>query len=144
MYKNNEGYADPTAGAAISRIMKEHNKEMFKIRNRENNIKSRPKVYIVSKYAGDVKRNVSAAIRYCRYAIGKGKMPIASHLLYPQILDDNIPTEREIGTMFGLSLLKMCDEVWCSGTNVSPGMKRELEEAKALRKPIKYFNAEVS
>ena len=30
MYKNSEGYADPTAGAAMSRIMKEYRQEQKK------------------------------------------------------------------------------------------------------------------
>ena len=70
-------------------------------------------------------------------------MPIASHLLYPQIMDDNIPEEREIGTMYGLALLALCDEVWCFGKKLSPGMELEVKEAKRLKKPIKYFSEEV-
>ncbi len=73
MYRNSEGYPDPTAGAAMGKIMKEYREERRKTWKRENEIKSRPKVYIVSKYAGDIEVNVTAAIRYCKYAISKGK-----------------------------------------------------------------------
>ena len=65
-------------------------------------------------------------------------MPIASHLLYPQILNDNTPAERELGLSFGLALLQMCDEVWVFG-KVSKGMTSEIEEAKRLKKQIRYF-----
>lgn len=65
-------------------------------------------------------------------------MPVASHLLYPQILNDNNPEERELGLLFGLSLLAVCDEVWVFGT-VSPGVAQEIEEAKRLKKQIRYF-----
>ena len=65
-------------------------------------------------------------------------MPIASHLLYPQILNDNNPTERELGLSFGLALLQMCDEVWVFG-KVTKGMDGEIEEAKKLKKQIRYF-----
>ena len=65
-------------------------------------------------------------------------MPIASHLLYPQILNDNIPEERELGLMFGLALLRTCDEVWVFGS-VTSGVAREIEEAKRLKKQIRYF-----
>lgn len=116
MYRNSEGYADPTAGAALGQIMKEYRQECKKTWKRENELRSRSKVYVVSRYAGDIDKNVLAAIQYCRFVIDKGKMPIAAHLLYPQILDDSIPSEREIGTMFGIALLEMCDEVWCFGT----------------------------
>ena len=142
MYKNSEGYADPTAGVALGRVMKEYKKEHREIWRRQTEIKERSKVYIVSRYAGDVENNVKNAIRYCRFAIDKKKMPIAAHLLYPQIVDDNNTDEREIGTMYGLALLALCDEVWCFGENLSSGMEQEIKEAKRLGKPIKYFSEE--
>ena len=142
MYRNSEGYADPTAGAAIGKVMKEYRLARREIWRRQTELKERPKVYIVSRYAGDVENNAKAAIRYCRFAIDKQKMPIAAHLLYPQIVDDNNPTEREIGTMYGLALLALCDEVWCFGKTLSAGMEQEIKEAKRLGKPIKYFDEE--
>jgi len=142
MYKNSEGYTDPTAGVALGRVMKEYKKERREIWRRQTEIKERSKVYIVSRFAGDVENNVRNAIRYCRFAIDKKKMPIAAHLLYPQIVDDNNPDEREIGTMYGLALLALCDEVWCFGENLSSGMEQEIKEAKRLGKPIKYFSEE--
>ena len=143
MYRNSEGYADPTAGAALGQIMKEYRQERRETWKRENEIKSRPKVYVVSRYAGDIENNVLSAIRYCKFVITKGKMPIAAHLLYPQMLDDTIPAQREMGTMFGIALLDMCDEVWCFGKELSSGMEREIKEANRLGKPIKYFDLEV-
>lgn len=134
MYKNSEGYADPTAGSAMSRIMKEYRQQQ---KNRYAD-KNRRKIYVASRYAGDVDANVAAAVAYCRRVIDEGYMPVASHLLYPQILNDNIPKERELGLLFGLSLLAVCDEVWVFGT-VSPGVALEIEEAKRLKKPIRYF-----
>lgn len=144
MYKNYEGYDDPTAGAAIGRVMKEYRTERRKEWQRQSAIKERDKVYIVSPYAGDVEGNVKNAVSYCRFAITKKKIPIASHLLYPQILDDSKPEEREVGLLYGLALLKICDEVWCFGDKLTPGMEQEIKEAKRLRKPIKYFSKEVS
>ncbi len=82
MYKNNEGYADPTAGTAMSRIMKEYRQKQKK----RYADKNRKKVYVASKYAGDVDANVAASITYYRRVIDAGYMPVASHLLYPQIL----------------------------------------------------------
>ena len=134
MYKNSEGYADPTAGAAMSRIMKEYRQEQKK----RYADKNRRKVYVASKYAGDAAANVAAAITYCRRVIDEGYMPVASHLLYPQILNDNIPEERELGLMFGLALLRTCDEMWVFGS-VTSGVAREIEEAKRLKKQIRYF-----
>lgn len=134
MFKNSEGYLDLTAGVAMSRVMKEYKQRQ----RRYFAAKNRKKVYVVSKYAGDVATNTENAIRYCRYVIGQGNMPVASHLLYPQILNDKSPHEREMGLMFGLALLALCDEVWVFTANgeISSGMKREIEEATSLGIPV--------
>ena len=134
MYRNKEGYADPTAGLALSHMMKEYRQGQKK----RYADKNRRKVYLASRYAGDVVANTTAAIGYCRRVIQDGYMPIASHLLYPQILDDKNPAERELGLSFGLALLQMCDEVWVFG-KVTKGMAGEIEEAKKLKKQIRYF-----
>ena len=142
MYKNCEGYADPTAGAAIGKIMKEYRQERREIWRRQTELKERPKVYIVSKYAGDTEANTAAAIQYCRFAIEQGYMPIASHLLYPQILNDNDPAERELGMMFGIALLAKCNEVWCFGDEKSAGMLQEIKMALKMKKQIRFFSVE--
>lgn len=63
--------------------------------------------------------------------------------MYPQFLNDKDPKERELGLLFGLALLKCCYEVWCFGTDISAGMKQEIEEAKRLNKPIRYFTTDM-
>ena len=135
MYKNSEGYADPTAGIAMSNMMKEY-RQAQKRRYRDRN---RRKVYVASKYAGDVKKNTMAALRYCRYVIAEGCMPVASHVFFAAsgMLQDDDPAERELGRMFGLSLLGVCDEVWVFGP-VSEGMEMEIREAKRLHIPVVY------
>lgn len=134
MYRNSEGYADPTAGAAMRQMMKEYRQQQ----KQHYADKNRRKVYVASRYAGNVEANVKAATRYCRLVIDRGYMPVASHLLYPQILHDDDPAERELGMLFGLALLRDCDEVWVFG-EVSPGVAREIEEAKQLHKRIRFM-----
>lgn len=133
MYKNSEGYHDPTAGIALSRAMKDY-RQAQKQRYADEH---RKKVYVASRYAGDTLANTQAAVRCCRQVMEEGFMPVASHLLYPQILNDNDPKERALGLAFGIALLRQCDEVWVYG-EPSPGMKREIEAAKRLHKPIQY------
>ena len=130
MYRNIEGYPDPTAGEALGRIMREE--------KRQHKATTRRKIYVASRYSGNVEENVRAAIGYCRQVIDMGYMPVASHLLYPQILDDCDPRERELGLSFGLALLRLCDEVWVFG-KVSPGMVKEIKEARRLHKRILYM-----
>ena len=142
MYRNREGYRDPTAGRAVSEAMREYRTRQKNDWNRKYKIRNRPKVCVVSYYAGDTKKNVAAAIRCCRFVIREGYMPFASHLIYPQILNDDDPKEREIGTLFGLSFLGLCDEVWIfqDQRGLSTGMAAEEKEAKRLKKPIRYFD----
>ena len=139
MYRNAEGYADPTAGAAYSNI----GRELAAEKRRKHDIKCRRKVYVVSKYAGNIANNVKLARRYCRYVISQQGIPVASHLMFPQFLNDNNPKERELGLLYGLALLKQCQEVWCFGTEISAGMQQEIEEATKLRKRIRYFTTEM-
>lgn len=96
-------------------------------------------IYIVSPYAGDISKNVAFAKSACRYAIDQGHTPIAVHLLYPQMLDDSNPAERETGLRLGLRVLESCDELWAFGDRLSTGMKREIEAAKALDLPIRQI-----
>ena len=135
MYKNSSGYSDPTAGAAIGHVMRSERRKHRK-RTAYQKVK---KIYVASKYAGDIAANVEKAIWCCRYVIEQGFMPVASHLLYPQILNDNLPRERELGLKFGLALLATCDEVWVftAGGEISPGMEREIEGAKRLGIPVR-------
>ena len=133
-YRNHEGYPSPTEGEAIANIMREYRREQ----KRKYRDKNRRKIYVASKYAGDVKANTEAAVMYCRKVIRDGYMPVASHLLYPQILDDNDPAQRELGLLFGLALLKLCEEVWVFG-EISKGVAQEIDEAKKLGIPIRFF-----
>lgn len=141
MYRNAEHYPDPTAGRALSNVMKEYKNDQ----KRKYAIKQRPKVYVVSKYAGNISENVKAAGFAARFTAQNGFIPVASHLMYPNMgFDDGNPKERELCCLFGLSLLSLCDQVWVFTKNgeLSSGMKAEIEEAKKLRKEIKYFKLE--
>ena len=132
-------YADPTANAAIGKVMKEYKQQQKIISNRQYEIRHRPKVYIVSRYAGDVKTNIKNARRYCRFAVAKLKNPLASRLLYPQFLDDNNSQDREFGINAGLSLLSECDELWYFGDRVTRGMTNEICFALKHGIRVKYI-----
>ncbi len=89
-YRNGEGYSDPTAGEAVSKVgLEERAKRVVRRR--------KPVVYLCSRYAGDVERNVARARSFCRFAVGQGYVPIAVHLFYPQFLKDEDPEERKQG-----------------------------------------------
>ena len=125
--KNAEGYPDPTAAVALARVAKEEKKY-------------RPLIYVCSPYSGDIEHNISRARGYCRYVISKGGIPIASHLLFPQFLDEMDREERELGLSFALILVCKCHEIWVFGDRVSEGMAREIKKAKDWGIPVRFFN----
>ena len=99
-------------------------------------------VYIASPYAGDVEGNVEFAKAACRLAMEQGSTPVAAHLLYPQMLDDTVPKQRELGIRMGLKLLGACSELWLCGSRVSGGMQEELKEAWRHRIPVRRIPRE--
>lgn len=126
---NSEGYYDPTAYEAMSTVEKE-----------ECALRAfRPIVYICSPYAGEIEKNVKAAQEYSRFAVEKGYIPIAPHLLFPQFLNDANPKERQLGLFFGNALMSKCSEVWVFGSRISAGMKAEINRAKWKNYRLRYF-----
>ena len=126
---NSEGYFDPTAYEALSIIECE-----------ERSLRAfRPIVYICSPYAGDIDTNIDAARRYSRFAVDKGYIPVAPHLLFPQFLDDADPDERELGIFFGNAIMSKCSEVWVFGSRISAGMQAEIRRAKWKNYRLRYF-----
>ena len=99
----------------------------------------RPLVYICSPLSGDVPDNTEKARRYCRFALEKGQIPIAPHLLFPQFMDDTDPSERELAVHMDIVLLGKCKELWVFGDAVTEGMAKEIKVAKRRRQPIRYF-----
>lgn len=95
-------------------------------------------VYICSIYSGDITANFDDARRYSRLAVEQGVIPIAPHLLFPVFMDEK--TERDIAMYMDEVLISRVDELWVFGNELSSGMKVEVEAAKKLKKPIRYFN----
>jgi hypothetical protein len=125
---NAEGYPDPTAADALANVAREEIAKGWK-----------PCVFICSPFAGNTKRNTERAKRYLKFAVEKGAIPFAPHLLYPLVLDENDPVQRELGMFFGMVWLGKCDELWVFGSHISPGMVAEIDKAKRRLIPTKYF-----
>lgn len=129
--RNSEGYPDPTACEAIEAVSREERTRDYM-----------PLVYIASPFAGDTAANIEQARKYCGFAVGKGCIPLAPHLHYPQFMDDADAKQRELGLRFALILLCKCDELWVFGDYISSGMKAEIAKAQKRRMLIRYFNCE--
>lgn len=129
---NAEGYYDPTAYEALSRIEREERKAAY-----------RPLVYICSPYSGNVDFNVTNARIYCKYAVDNKCIPIAPHLLFPQFMNDKEPTDRELAMFMNMVLLSKCEELWVFGNTISQGMGQEIAKAEKRRMKIRYFDYEL-
>ena len=133
----NEGHGDVVC------IEKERKQEKQAVQQlRASYAVYRPIVYICSPYAGDVKQNVRRAQAYCRFAVQKNCVPIATHLLFPQFMDDTDPVQRQHALFMSRLLLTKCNEVWVFGEMISQGMASEIRKAESRNKTIRYFTKE--
>jgi hypothetical protein len=93
-------------------------------------------VYVCSPYAGDILGNTERARKYAKDAISKGALPFVPHLMFTQIYNDGVPSERGIGCALGLEMLDRCDELWVYGDTISAGMKAEMAYAEKFNIPV--------
>ena len=113
-FRNHEGYADPTAYVALTRVI------------RQNRF-----AYICSPYRDNPRVNVMRARHYCKFAVSKGRIPLAPHLYFPQFMSEG--TEREKVIQMNFELLKLCGELWVFGEQITEGMAMEIEHARKVR-----------
>lgn len=130
---NHEGYFDPTTCEALKNI---HQRE--KTANKK--AAYLPLVYICSPYAGDVENNMRKARVYSRFAVENNAIPVTPHLLYPQFMNDDNESEREMSMHFNYVLLGKCTELWVFGGVISRGMAREIDVAKKRKMKIRWFD----
>ena len=112
MMRNGEGYPDPTASAALANIGNKF-------------------VYICSPYRDNPRVNVMRARNYCKFAVARGKIPLAPHLYFPQFMSET--AERDKAMRMNFELLEMCGELWVFGDNITEGMAMEIDRAKRVR-----------
>lgn len=67
------------------------------------------RVIVESPYAGDKERYVAYARRCMKDSLVRNESPLLSHLLYPQVLDELRPQERQWGIEAGLAWLPAAD-----------------------------------
>jgi hypothetical protein len=103
-----------------------------------------PKAYICSPLRAESEEetaeNAANAVRYCRFAVNSGYLPICPHVFYPQFLNDSNDRDREIGIIMGLQELYYCREIWIFGEKITEGMKREIAFAEKTCITIVRYN----
>ncbi len=121
---NSEGYYDPTPHEVLSNIEKES--RVWK-----------PLVYVASPFAGDIARNTENAVRYCRFAVDSGAIPLAPHLFLPRFMSEE--TERKAAMFMNMVFLGKCEQLWVFGDRITNGMAAEIAKAQKRGMPIRYF-----
>ena len=135
---NLEGYHDPTVYEALTHIEAERREERrHALISRQRTY--RPLVYICSPFSDDFLNNERKARVFSKFAVRQGMIPLTPHLLYPQFMDENNPSEWELGLFFGMVLLSKCEQVWVFGSRISSGMVKEIDKAERNGIPVRYF-----
>lgn len=108
---------------------------------RELSIREMPLVTIESPFAGDVETNIKFARGCMRDSLNRGEAPFAPHLLYKQdeILDDDIPEERNWGIEAGLAWGKHASKtVVYTNLGITGGMEIGIQRAIEEGREIEY------
>lgn len=100
-------------------------------------------VVIESPYAGNNYASVEEHVEYAKRAVAdslsRDEAPLASHLLYPGVLDDNAPEQRELGIKAGHAWTPSADAVVVyADYGMSYGMSRGILAAEAARVDVIY------
>ncbi len=98
----------------------------------------KPRIGLISPYRGRSKaehiENIQNARMWVMHRQIDGKIPVVPHLIFTEILDDNIPEERELGIRMGHELYLECNycevNTWGRGI-ISEGMAADIEFCRA-------------
>jgi hypothetical protein len=84
-------------------------------------------------------RNRAYARRCLADCLARGEAPFASHLIYPQVLNDGVANERALGIAAGLAWGAAAEAtVVYVDRGVSGGMRQGIAAAKAAGRVIEY------
>lgn len=100
-------------------------------------VENRPVVIIESPFAGDMEANRLYALRACVDSLRRGEVPYASHLFFPQFLDELKPEERELGLTAGYAMWPIAKKIaFYVDRGMSKGMERAQKRAIQMGIPI--------
>ena len=92
---------------------------------------------VESPYRGDSWRNSVYLHRCLMDSLKRGEAPIASHRMFPGILDDSSHTERELGIEAGLAWVPVADLMAVyTDFGISDGMENAMSRARLHKIPI--------
>jgi hypothetical protein len=83
------------------------------------------------------KRNFFQKWRIVNFVLKKGEVPLNPFMMFDYFMSDSI--EHDIVRNANNTLVERCDELWVFG-DIADGVKKEMDMAKRLGKPIKFFD----
>lgn len=99
------------------------------------------RVIIESPFSGDVDANTQYAKECLLDSLNRGECPFASHLLYTQVLNDEMPEERDKGIAAGFEWMHAAEKVIVyQDLGISSGMQLGINNAEHLNIPVIYRN----
>lgn len=100
-------------------------------------------VILETPYAGNVETNIQYARLCLLDCLKRGEAPLASHLLYTQVLDDNDPKQRQLGIEAGLAWMRVAHaSVIYTDLGISEGMRKGIEAARFAGIPTELRSLE--
>lgn len=96
-------------------------------------------VYMAHPYSGSAANLARARVWYEHFMRTYDVAIIADWIITSEVLNDADPEDRARGIVADLTLIKLCDEVWLCGPNVSPGMRAEAEAACTAGVTVRDF-----
>jgi hypothetical protein len=88
-------------------------------------------------YTAMSKKNFFQKWRVVKFVLEKVLVPLNPFMLYDYFLVDAV--NHDLVRDANHKIIDRCDELWVFG-EIADGVKREIEMAKRLNKPIKYFD----
>ena len=129
MMRNQSGYPDPTAEAAIGKAMAD---AYYAAR--------RPMVYLCAPEDADRRWRTRRARQYCRMAVQAHTTPIMPRMMYERILGAEGLRENGTDVMFmSRTIMRKCRELWWFGDTPTREMKQEIRYANKYGLVIRHF-----
>lgn len=95
------------------------------------------RVFICSPLAGNIPLHTAYARECLRDSLFRGEYPFVPHLLYPQVLDDQDPSQRKLALIAGAHWLAKSQKLLVyEDLGISQGMRGEIQVANDLSIPI--------
>lgn len=127
--------------AVVEKYQKGDERPPFEIRT--GRLSERRVVYVATPWRTAPGHDRAARVAYVRRAVkdslDRGESPVAPHLMLHGVLDDDRPSERQIGIDAGLAVLGAVERlVVYEDHGITDGMEAEIEAAREMGMPIEY------